>query len=98
MPFSFQVIVEDADETSNLVKNLINRSGLSHRSVLLHAKTPTDYKLTKKDPHWSKPRLVQLLDNSLIIHTISSLLEASSNEIWPLAGSEEELRENLAMA
>lgn len=43
----------------SLVRNLINRSGLSHRSVLLHAKTPSDYKLSRKDPHWSKPRGVE---------------------------------------
>ncbi|CRL04466.1 CLUMA_CG017549, isoform A [Clunio marinus] len=59
VPNLFWVIVEDADETSILVRNLINRSGLSHRSVLLHAKTPSDYKLSKKDPHWSKPRGVE---------------------------------------
>lgn len=48
VPNLFWVIVEDADVTSPLVRNLINRAGLSQRSVLLHAKTPTDYKLSKK--------------------------------------------------
>jgi galactosylgalactosylxylosylprotein 3-beta-glucuronosyltransferase 3 len=56
VPNLFWVIVEDAEQTSALVRNLINRAGLQDRSVLLHAKTPTDFKLSKKDPHWSKPR------------------------------------------
>jgi len=59
VPNLFWVIVEDADETTVLVRNLVNRAGLSERSVLLHAKTPTDFKLTNKDPHWSKPRGVE---------------------------------------
>ena len=48
VPNLFWVIVEDADDTSILVRNLMNRAGLSERSVLLHAKTPKDFKLTKK--------------------------------------------------
>lgn len=48
VPNLFWVIVEDAEETSILVRNLINRSKLTHRSVLLYAKTPTDHKLTNK--------------------------------------------------
>lgn len=48
VPNLFWVIVEDAEETSALVRNLVNRGGLSQRSVLLHAKTPIDFKLTKK--------------------------------------------------
>lgn len=47
---------EDAESSSDLVRHLINQAGLSHRSVLLNMKTPTDFKLTNKDPHWSKPR------------------------------------------
>lgn len=42
------MIVEDAEEASVLVRNLVNRSGLSQRSVILHAKTPTDFKLSNK--------------------------------------------------
>lgn len=60
-----KVIVEDAEETSALVRNLINTAGLSKRAVLLHAKTPTDYKLTHKDPHWSKPRGVEQRNTAL---------------------------------
>lgn len=48
VPNLFWIIVEDADETSVLVRNLINRAGLSQRSVLLHAKTPADFKLSKR--------------------------------------------------
>jgi Glycosyltransferase family 43 len=48
VPNLFWIIVEDAEETSILVRNLVNRAGLSERSVLLHAKTPDDFKLTKK--------------------------------------------------
>jgi galactosylgalactosylxylosylprotein 3-beta-glucuronosyltransferase 3 len=59
VPNLFWVIVEDSETTSDLVRNLMNTAGLSHRSVLLHAKTPTDFKLKDKDPHWSKPRGVE---------------------------------------
>lgn len=61
----FWVLVEDANETSQLVRNLVNKSGLSHRSVILHAKTPQDYKLSNKDPHWSKPRGVEQRNTAL---------------------------------
>lgn len=66
VPNLFWVIVEDADETTVLVRNLVNRAGLSERSVLLHAKTPTDHKLTRKDPHWSKPRYDKLVNRSVV--------------------------------
>lgn len=65
VPNLFWVIVEDADETSALVRNLINKAGLSERAVLLHAKTPTDFKLGSKDPHWSKPRGVAQRNEAL---------------------------------
>ncbi|KAL7018766.1 hypothetical protein ACKWTF_010904 [Chironomus riparius] len=65
VPNLFWVIVEDAEETSALVRNLVNRAGLSNRAVLLHAKTPADFKLTKKDPHWSKPRGVEQRNEAL---------------------------------
>lgn len=48
VPNLFWVIVEDAEMTTPLVRNLLNRAGLSERSVLLHSKTPTDFKLTNK--------------------------------------------------
>lgn len=53
------MLVEDADSTSELVKNLLIRNGLQNRSHQLFAKTPTDYKLKDKDPNWSKPRGVE---------------------------------------
>jgi len=48
VPNLFWVIVEDADVGSALVRNLVNKAGLSERSVLLKAKTPVDFKLTKR--------------------------------------------------
>ncbi|CAO1410975.1 unnamed protein product [Diamesa serratosioi] len=65
VPNLFWVIVEDAEMTTPLVRNLLNRAGLSERSVLLHSKTPTDFKLTNKDPNWSKPRGVEQRNNAL---------------------------------
>ncbi|KAG5673383.1 hypothetical protein PVAND_003439 [Polypedilum vanderplanki] len=65
VPNLFWVIVEDADETSALVRNLVNRAMLSQRCVLLNAKTPTNFKLSKRDPHWSKPRGVEQRNEAL---------------------------------
>lgn len=59
VPNIFWVIVEDADHTSTLVKNLLVRHGLEKRSTQLNAKTPDDFKLKGKDPNWSKPRGVE---------------------------------------
>lgn len=59
VPNLFWVIVEDADGTSELVKNLLIRNKLQNRSVQLFAKTPTDYKLKANDPNWKLPRGVQ---------------------------------------
>jgi Glycosyltransferase family 43 len=42
------IIVEDAEENTVLVKNFLNRTGLHKRTTLLHAKTPTDFKLKDK--------------------------------------------------
>ncbi|CAD7087680.1 unnamed protein product [Hermetia illucens] len=53
------IIVEDADHTSSLVTNLLQRAGLVERSTQLSAKTPTQFKLQGKDPNWSKPRGVE---------------------------------------
>lgn len=53
------ILVEDATATSNLVRQLLGRHGLSGRSTQLHVKTPSDFKLGAKDPNWSKPRGVE---------------------------------------
>lgn len=53
------IIIEDATETSALVRNVLKRAGLDGRSTLLYAKTPTDFKLKDKDPNWTKPRGVE---------------------------------------
>lgn len=53
------IIVEDALTTSELVRSLLSRTGLTGRSVQLNVKTPDDFKLKAKDPNWSKPRGVE---------------------------------------
>ncbi|KAJ6636588.1 Galactosylgalactosylxylosylprotein 3-beta-glucuronosyltransferase I [Pseudolycoriella hygida] len=53
------IIIEDAIETSKLVKSLLERADLKSRSTLLSAKTPDDFKLKAKDPNWSKARGVE---------------------------------------
>lgn len=45
VPFVHWIIVEDAEKNSDLVRNLLEKKGLSHRSTLLFAKTPSDFKL-----------------------------------------------------
>lgn len=42
------IIIEDAVETSKLVKSLLDRAGLKSRSTLLSSKTPDDFKLKAK--------------------------------------------------
>lgn len=65
VPNVFWLVVEDADHTSELVANLLRRSGLQDRSVLLSAKTPTNFKLQGKDPNWLKPRGVEQRNKAL---------------------------------
>ncbi|EDS42141.1 galactosylgalactosylxylosylprotein 3-beta-glucuronosyltransferase I [Culex quinquefasciatus] len=64
-PNVFWVLVEDADHGSELVANLLRRSGLEERSVQLFAKTPTNFKLQGKDPNWLKPRGVEQRNKAL---------------------------------
>lgn len=65
VPNIYWVIVEDADDVSDLVTDIRKRSRLFKRSVQLQTKTPTDFKLKKKDPHWSKPRGVEQRNTGL---------------------------------
>lgn len=65
VPNVYWVIVEDADEVTELVTNVLKRSGLYKRSVQLKAKTPADLKLKQTDPHWSKPRGVEQRNTAL---------------------------------
>lgn len=51
------VIIEDANETSRLVENLLKRTGLTERSTQLNIKTPDNYKLKGK-VRLKKSRLV----------------------------------------
>uniref|UniRef100_A0A8D8ZZR6 Galactosylgalactosylxylosylprotein 3-beta-glucuronosyltransferase n=1 Tax=Cacopsylla melanoneura TaxID=428564 RepID=A0A8D8ZZR6_9HEMI len=51
------IIVEDASNKTELVANLLKESNINHTH--LHALTPDQYKLKKKDAHWKKPRGVQ---------------------------------------
>lgn len=48
MPNVHWIIIEDAVNTSKLVKDLLDRSGLRSRSTLLSSKTPDDFKLKAK--------------------------------------------------
>lgn len=59
MPFVHWILIEDADETSSLVRHLLDHTGLSSRSTQLNAKTPSNFKLGRNDPNWSKPRGVE---------------------------------------
>lgn len=65
VPYVHWIIVEDAEKNSDLVRNLLKRTGLNQRSTLLFAKTPTDFKLKRKDPSWSKPRGVEQRNEAL---------------------------------
>uniref|UniRef100_A0A1A9X4L1 Galactosylgalactosylxylosylprotein 3-beta-glucuronosyltransferase n=1 Tax=Glossina brevipalpis TaxID=37001 RepID=A0A1A9X4L1_9MUSC len=53
------IIVEDSNNSTQLVRNLLERSGLTQRSTMLHMKTPAAFKLQNKDPNWIKPRGVE---------------------------------------
>ena len=48
------IVIEDADEKSDLVSKLLKRSGLKYTH--LNQPTPSEYKLKPKDPNWLKPR------------------------------------------
>lgn len=65
VPYVHWIIVEDADQNSDLVRKLLARTGLNQRSTLLFAKTPNDFKLQRKDPSWSKPRGVAQRNEAL---------------------------------
>lgn len=65
VPYVHWIIVEDANQNSDLVRNLLTRTGLNQRSTLLFAKTPSDFKLKQKDPSWSKPRGVAQRNEAL---------------------------------
>jgi hypothetical protein len=50
----YWVLVEDADETSDSVSELLTQSRLPHAYIA--AKTPTAFKLNESDPNWKYPR------------------------------------------
>jgi hypothetical protein len=45
VPNLFWVIVEDAEQTNPLIQNLLDEVGLANRSVLLHARTPVEFRM-----------------------------------------------------
>ncbi|EDW62795.1 galactosylgalactosylxylosylprotein 3-beta-glucuronosyltransferase I [Drosophila virilis] len=53
------IIVEDANSTTALVRNVLLRAGLTDRFTQLNIKTPPEFKLQGKDPNWIKPRGVE---------------------------------------
>lgn len=65
VPYVHWILVEDASNNTNLVKNLLKKTGLEKRSTLLNAKTPTDYKLkgrvreTYLQPQYAFTRLMR---------------------------------------
>ncbi|XP_046382457.1 galactosylgalactosylxylosylprotein 3-beta-glucuronosyltransferase I [Ischnura elegans] len=48
------IIVEDADEQTDLVSRLLSRSGLKYTHLV--EPTPKDWKIKEKEPNWKKPR------------------------------------------
>ncbi|XP_063703803.1 galactosylgalactosylxylosylprotein 3-beta-glucuronosyltransferase I-like [Culicoides brevitarsis] len=56
VPNVFWVLIEDAKSTSELVRGILNRGGLSDRSVQLFAKTPQSMIPQKNQSRISKPR------------------------------------------
>lgn len=65
MPFIHWIIVEDDGKISTLVENLLKRHGLSERSTHLAARTPSNFKLKRDDPSWTKPRGVEQRNTAL---------------------------------
>lgn len=65
VPYVHWIVIEDADHNSELVSNLLIKTGLSKRSTLLAAATPPDFKLKKKDPTWMKARGVNQRNTGL---------------------------------
>lgn len=59
VPNLYWIIVEDADEKTSLVENLLARAGLTIRSTKLHVKTPAAYVTPKTEPYWVQPRGVK---------------------------------------
>jgi hypothetical protein len=45
VPNLFWVIVEDAYQTNQLLRNFLDDLGLNNRSILLHARTPIQFRL-----------------------------------------------------
>lgn len=64
VPYVHWIIVEDAEQNSKLVKNLLAGYGLDKRSTLLYAKTPSDFKLKKK------VRFIYIFDTPKFVHFI----------------------------
>jgi len=54
VPSLHWILVEDADEKSDLVTRFLQSSGISYTH--LNADTPPNMRLKSEDPHWSKPR------------------------------------------
>uniref|UniRef100_A0A1A9V063 Galactosylgalactosylxylosylprotein 3-beta-glucuronosyltransferase n=1 Tax=Glossina austeni TaxID=7395 RepID=A0A1A9V063_GLOAU len=59
VPNLYWIVVEDADEKTSLVENLLARAGLTLRSTKLHVKTPAAYVTPKTAPYWVQPRGVK---------------------------------------
>ena len=70
------IVVEDAVQTTDIVHNLLKRSGLSY--TLMNVKTPVHQKLADHDPNWLKPRGV--LQRNKGLHWIHDQLGATKDE------------------
>ncbi|XP_075155245.1 glucuronyltransferase I [Haematobia irritans] len=73
------IIVEDAEKTSDLVRTLLERAGLTQRSTQLNVKTPTAFKLKNNDPNWIKPRGVE--QRNLALSWIRTNADADKHSI-----------------
>ncbi|KAF4523537.1 hypothetical protein B566_EDAN011985 [Ephemera danica] len=54
VPLLQWIIIEDAEEKTDLVSNLLESSGISFTHLVAH--TPPQQKLKETDAHWAKPR------------------------------------------
>jgi galactosylgalactosylxylosylprotein 3-beta-glucuronosyltransferase 3 len=54
VPSLHWIIIEDAKTKTDLVSNLLQKSGLSYTH--LNAETPTEWRLAPGEQRWTKPR------------------------------------------
>ncbi|KAL9924583.1 galactosylgalactosylxylosylprotein 3-beta-glucuronosyltransferase I-like [Glossina fuscipes fuscipes] len=65
VPNLYWIIVEDSDEKTHLVENLLARAGLTLRSIQLQVKTPAAYVPPRAEPYRVQPRGVKQRNTGL---------------------------------